>query len=317
MPRTERKGSGPPSNTMRIDYALDTQGAAARAVLASINWTVDDPAAPLRLGGDILVTDSFVLSRLWHTPTRSHRNAPNEQDETGRFVATLIVEGTGVYTIAGEGHAFEPGILLIYDPTLPAAFESAVPVAAIHVSHRWTDILPAGLRREDVPVVSTPPEELAGLFTTMVNATFEQRLDECDLGFAAWLASIDSAVSSLLHNTLRACYGLAHPTTLYERALHIIDEQHTDPTFTVAGLAGHLGVSKAWLHRAFAERGTSPRHALQDARIAHARTQLPRLPTPQEIAAAAAAEASGFATSRALRRALRSDESRPPSADVS
>lgn len=300
---------------MRIDHGLDTQDAAARALLAGLGWVVDEAAVPLRVGGDLLSTDSFALARLWHTPLLLRPVAKEARPDNGRFTATLIVEGRGVLTIDGAPHSFEPGTLLIYDRQLSESMQADASIAAIHVSHWWTAILRAGQRREDVPVASRPPAQLVGLLIAMVNTTFEQRLDESDLGFAAWLASIDSAVSSLLGSTLRARAALASPVTLYERALAVIQERHADPAFTVAELAEHFDVSKPWLHRAFAEQDTSPRRVLMDTRIAHARALLPLLPTPAAIASAA--EASGFGTSRALRRALRAEEPHTPPTGVS
>lgn len=290
---------------MRSYADIDAHGADALVALARVGWTVEEADPTFRAGGDLLTTHGFTLGRIWHTSMRA-RSAPATGTGEDEYVAMLIVEGRGICTIDGNPVTFEPGMLLIYDAAAAAVLETPSMTAAIHVSHFWNAILPAGMRRDDVPAAIRPPERFLALLAAMVNTTFEHRLEQTDLGFPAWLTSINAAVSALLSSTLENTRTVASPSTLFDRATALIDERHTQPEFTVADIAAHFGVSTAWLHQAFADRGTTPRRVLQGVRVAHARTLLPQLPTPAEIAAAAIA--SGFGTGRALRRALRTGD---------
>lgn len=89
--------------------------------------------------------------------------------------------------------------------------------------------------------------------------------------------------------------GLPAPAPQYspvvEAALAYLAAHYTDPACTVAGLAGALGVSGAYLRRVFArEVGLPPKQYLSDLRFARAASLL----TSGLVSVAEAAEASGF-----------------------
>lgn len=290
---------------MQALFDLDEDGAAAVALFSRVGWELDDVPANLRAGGDLLLADDFSVARIWHTPCR-YAVRPIAVEDPSRFRASLIVEGSGVSAADGGSEPFEPGTLLIHDASRGAEILASTPVAAIHVSHRWSRILPPGASPDEVPRHLRPPEHYAAVLTAMVNATFEQRDVEDALGLDAWLAAIDSATSALLSTVVPSRQGDAS-RTLIEKAAALISERYADPAFTSAQIAVHLGVSTSQLYRAFAAQGTTPRRVLQQTRVRHAVMLLPPLATPAEAAAVAAA--SGFGTGRALRKALREERS--------
>ncbi|VXB75341.1 hypothetical protein MICRO8M_50157 [Microbacterium sp. 8M] len=293
---------------MRSHFDLDTHDPGAPSVFAELGWVLDEAYAPFRAGGDVLTGSGFVLARMWHTPLRAHTEASCMTDEC--FSAMLVVEGNGQRSIGQAQVPFEPGVLMIHDARLETEVDVPVSVAAIHLSRAWNAILPSGVRAEDVPLSFRPPARFQAVLAAIVNTAFQERIGESDLGYTAWLASIDAAMSALLNSALDDLRVVRSPATLYERAVALIEQQYSDPEFTVADLAESLSVSKPWLHQAFANEGTTPKRVLQRVRVDHALRLLPPLPTPTEIADAAAA--SGFATARALRRSLRAGEPDTP-----
>lgn len=288
---------------IRADHDLDLIGADAAGLLESLGWQVADASEAFRVGGDMVRTDGVTVARLWHAPARGVLRHPGAH-ATGRFVAMLIVEGRGVCTIDEDRYLFAPGTLLLHDQAQRVALESQTMIAAVHVSHWWDRLLPAGTIPEAAPASSRPSEHVVALLTAIVNVTLSQRLTESDLGFTAWLAAVDSAVIALLRaNLVVDATVREEPLSMFDRAMALIAERYVDPAFTIADLAMELGVSTRWVLQAFADAGESPRSTLQALRIAHAHALLPSLPTPDEVADAAAV--SGFRSSRALRRALR------------
>ncbi|MDR2322470.1 MAG: AraC family transcriptional regulator [Microbacterium sp.] len=289
---------------MQASFELDVDGGDAVALFSRLGWGLDEVPANLRAGGDLLIADDFSVARIWHTPCR-YVWRPLSAEGPHRFRASLIVEGSGVSAAVDGPVPFGPGTLLIHDASTAVEILASTPTAAIHLSHRWSRILPSGAAADEVPPSLQPPEHYAALLTAMVNATFEQQDLEDVLGLDAWLAAIDSAASALLSAVLPAAQGDVR--SLMEKAAALIAERYADPAFTSAQIAEHLGVSTSQVYRAFAAQGTTPRQMLQQARVRHAVALLPPLATPAE--AAAVAIAAGFGSARALRKALREERS--------
>lgn len=88
---------------------------------------------------------------------------------------------------------------------------------------------------------------------------------------------------------------------LQREATRLIGLHSGDPVFSVQLLASQLAVSQTHLHRIFAELGTTPRKAIERARVRAAREALEQAGAAP---AAVIADRSGFTSVRQMRAAL-------------
>lgn len=285
---------------MHAFYGLDLRGQDAVEQSTRWGWQVT-AGAELRIFGDLLMTDGFRLSRLWHTPLYALMRSDAAPQ---RYSAIFVIEGNGSLRVGKEEVYFGPSSLLIHDDG-PSTLECAGPVASIRISHRWAPALPQGMRREEVPLAIQADESCAAVLSATVNTLFKGKPSAARIGDAALLALLNSLVAAILDRGVarKAGPAIEEPDSLFQQAVAVIGEHFADPAFRVSALGPHLGVSPGHLYRIFAGRGTSPAQVLRERRVAYAEANLPLLPTPAEIAAVA--RASGYLSARALRRALR------------
>ncbi|MEV4669534.1 helix-turn-helix domain-containing protein [Microbacterium sp. LWO12-1.2] len=88
-------------------------------------------------------------------------------------------------------------------------------------------------------------------------------------------------------------------------AIQVIYKRHADASFTVAGLAAEISISKHYLHRLFASVGVTPRQILEARRVSTAVAMLKISPNHSVDVMSAVAQKSGFATVRTMQAAIR------------
>jgi len=129
------------------------------------------------------------------------------------------------------------------------------------------------------------------------------------------------ALTGALNTTLYAAVldGLGLPASLsltnievLKRALDLIEARHRDSTFTIGELAASLSVHQSFLNRLFAHIDTTPRRALEAARVDSARSLLEGTPQHSRATMDNVAHVAGFASVQQMRSALRRSHLDPP-----
>lgn len=96
----------------------------------------------------------------------------------------------------------------------------------------------------------------------------------------------------------------SHSDQLRWQADRLISLHFSEPEFSVQTLASQLAISQTHLHRVFAEHNSTPRKAIEQARVQAANDALTRRRTASAMETEEIANSSGFASARQMRSAI-------------
>jgi AraC-like DNA-binding protein len=143
------------------------------------------------------------------------------------------------------------------------------------------------------------------LLTTMTNVISTNPSSGTAHGAGVLLDAFAATVMAAVLNATGGTTVLSSAqTSLVQSVIAMIDEQHHDPSFTIARLVRTTSVSKTHLHRLFAKVGTTPRRMLEARRVATATILLNAISTRNEDVMESIASQSGFPSARTMHAAI-------------
>ncbi|MEX0153231.1 hypothetical protein [Microbacterium sp. LMI1-1-1.1] len=222
---------------------------------ASLNETV--------LVVDELSDGEFTARRLWHTPLNLLRDTQSTADRGVRF--SLQVDGTITIAAGDTTTTQTTNDIVVVSARHRCTLQAQSPTARIEVeTSSATAQLPGGFLYLPFDEPTCAGAGLAALLNTALNLTPSPH--------PAVIRKIHGAIDLLIEGLLdehrpRAGSTLPALDRLYEDAMECIRSSAHNPATTVASLADTLDVSRQYLARAFASRGTSPSSALRMRRL--------------------------------------------------
>lgn len=245
---------------------------------------------------DELITPRVVARRVWHTPLEFRALPRQPADAPSGVAAWLQVDGDLLVFDRSRAPLSIPAGFAFFHAARPMAVQSARPTARIEVvvPQRSFDAreLPQLLRRAD----SSTWAALASVINAIFNAP--QNLDPRTLSLYAH--SIETLTEAMWLESSSVPLSVEQDT--YTRALQLISDHWSDPTFNVSALAHRLGVTRAHVTRIFRQRGAMPSAVIKQERIINARRMLASDPT---LSFHTIAASTGFSSPRHLRESLR------------
>ncbi|MDN4641617.1 helix-turn-helix domain-containing protein [Agreia sp. PsM10] len=187
-------------------------------------------------------------------------------------------------------------------------FESHTPIALMQIETRSVPRQFAWTLDQNQAVFQSRPslrEMLASQITSTLNSDIEPSTDE----FAYVKLSIEYTTIALLigSNEQRSSLGSSGERQLYQRAIHLISTQATDPQLTLDAIANELSISKSHLQRVFRRAGTTPLTFLRQRRATIARDLLAGRQVSMLDELNSIAHRAGFPSVRVMKDALRRD----------
>ncbi|MEX0151711.1 helix-turn-helix domain-containing protein [Microbacterium sp. LMI1-1-1.1] len=247
---------------------------------------------------DEMVTEAFIVRRLWHTPLDLERSPALALPRQDRVAVMLLVDG-GVTVFADD----EPLPLAVNDALLYTAgglrsIHGDTPTARIELSlARPPSVLSGSPRFVPGTESAVAPAALSSLANVILNAEGSPRAVVTE----PLRKMLAATVELLVAENATPSFGARPPQRLFEDARTYIETWGHSPTVTASSVAEGMHVSRQYLTRVFGAHGTSIGAELRRHRASLAERLLAEaLMSPHE-----AATAAGFSSLRAMRRALR------------
>lgn len=243
----------------------------------------------------ILRLDEYVVARVrartghivWRPSARSGRH---------RFAVVFVARGRMAIGADGSRHvASGEAILMPFPEQTAITLGTSSPVEAIAFAFETDAVLPFDLTPETVGALHPS--------SSVFQASYSLLRALVDSNSPAQGAST-AALRSLLKGSARALVRAARvpSTSLWEDAVEIITDQHTDSSLDARRIADQLNVSTSTLYRAFADR---PRGVAEELRHQRALTAARSLAEEENIPVSRLSRQSGFGSASTLRRALK------------
>ncbi len=258
----------------------------------------------LHLFADELITNTVAVRRIWHSPVSLGRT-PRSSGRTAALTHSLLFQVNNQVQITSGGGTTELRKYgtAVFPLSVTSRVQSTRATARIEIDLS----IPAAAGTSGLVALHAVHEPLQTwhVATSLVNAVLNSEVDVADAPFASIRSSLESAALSVVAETYanaRAVRPL-RSDELYEEALGAIRDGSHDTEFTVEELARRLLISRRYLARVFAQRGTSPRAVLRETRASRARRLIDLQGDAADLEQVAAL--AGFSSSRTLREALR------------
>ncbi len=275
--------------------------------LSRIGWTCDTRPAP-RVDLDAAGDSQWSVARLWTTPGR-FQAAPFP---AGSMWAFLGVDGVGTVTNGATESRIRPQELLVVPGDQPTESSASAPWARI-IWRFETRLLRQASFDSLLGRVHSLNDAHFNLLTAMTGAIALAPASAWD----ASAAYVDYALASSIAAALADAAGPVHRQLAKDRtghlrdAIRLIDDKYLDPTVKVEDIARELAMSLSYLHRLFAEVGTTPARELERRRAQRAFALLSSVQSPTAAALEDAAHRSGFSSVRRMRYTMRREDQRP------
>lgn len=295
-----------------IHRRLELKGEDAAAWFSARGWEVLSTGSNvLHLFADELVTNTVSVRRVWHSPAMIGRHPLSRGSGSPLTHALLFQVNNQLQVTAGGGTSelrkFGTAVIPLF---APVRFQATRATARIEIEIG----MPVDAEGPTLGVLHAVHEPLQTwhVATSLVNAVLNSDVAVQDPSFASIRSSLESVALSVVAET----HAAARPgrplrsDELYEDALRTIRDGSHEADFTVEELARRLLVSRRYLARVFAQRGNSPRTALREARVSHARRMLDLQGSKADLDQIAVI--AGFSSPRALREALRASPTASP-----
>lgn len=245
----------------------------------------------------------LTLRRIWHTPVDLRRTPPSDSRSLDdALTIVLVVDGAMTVEIAGRERELQANNVLVWWGDHLEALHASSPVARIELTMSRPVVVPSM-----TPTVFTAtgasmaPNALSSIANVILNAHGSPRTVVTDPLRRMLAATVELLVAE---NTMPTS-GTRSPEELFQDSVSFIGTWAHSHTMTAGAVAEAMHVSRQYVTRVFAARGTSIGAEIRRHRVRLAQRLLTEgWMTPQEAAAA-----SGFSSLRAMRRALR--ETRP------
>ncbi|MFZ8758260.1 hypothetical protein ACO03V_12660 [Microbacterium sp. HMH0099] len=281
----------------RSRYRLD-QGRVNEWLAARGWWGAKPSSVEQRaLVADEIAAPRYTLRRLWHTAaTLEYRNEPGP-DAADRLRVIFLVDGEAKLSVDGLDHRLRSDDVAVIPDGHQLGLVTESPTARIEADFPCPPVLslrPFTLFSSGTRAASVASE----VFLSTVNATlnsdgtlsppFLQTLQKV-LEDAVELLFVEADRPPLQRDARR----------LYMDALAYIETWGHGTDMTVESLVEAMGVSRQYLSRVFARRGTSPGLEIRRHRLRLS----DRLRATGLVTAEEAALTSGFGSVRAMQRA--------------
>jgi AraC-like DNA-binding protein len=279
---------------------LRTEGSAVVEWFAQRSFV----ATPVGPGPSALVVDEVEVAgvavrRLWHTPLTI------ESTPGARNGSTLVLQAEGTVALSfvgGHMSDLDAGDALVYPQAVLSRVTATQPSARIEI------VSPHRLLDEPTPLPGADDGPAWRALASTVNAILngDHRVSiavESALGHA--IESLCAALVAGRAGTDAEGSGMRSAQATFAAATRLLIERAEEPHFTVEELADALRVSRQYLSRVFARRGSTPSAALRARRL-----ELADALVGSGFPIAEIARRSGFASARALSRARRERDSR-------
>ena len=269
-------------------------------MLSPLGWVPGVPQ-PHRGSAEYTRGRGWLVARVWST-AGSFDSAPLRRGTT-RIV--LGVEGTATLRIGGDLVELAPRQMVAFDADTPASTENL----GLWARCEWQLRSPALEQSRLVALTKRAlPLRLSDytLLTTMTNTLSTNDRFGSSHGTHLLGDALTSTAMAVMLNAGGVATSLSPTqTSLIDRAVDVIEDEYRDDSFTVTTLARRLSVSPDYLGRLFAATGTTARRAIEERRVAAAKTILSATPVRSATTLAEAARLSGFTTVRRMQEAIR------------
>lgn len=264
--------------------------------LAHLGWHADPP--PTRSSVEVARSTGWTVARIWSTSCKL-KSQPLPW-RTTRTIAT--VDGAAEVTVNGKTFNLTAGQIIV----LGNGDEVTVEHEALWARFEW--ILRSSMSGMRIDAWRTPvavPDGYQHLLGAITNTLVMAPAIGRTRGAALLLEMLSGTVTSLVASASDLPLTMTpHQIELYDRAIDIIDDQYSDPSFDVQALSKLVPLSVSTLHAVFQAAGTTPRRAMEERRVRAALIDLSKFPVPEKGAFERVALSSGFTSAKQLRSAL-------------
>ncbi|WP_424937307.1 MULTISPECIES: hypothetical protein [Bacteria] len=269
-----------------------------RYSLTSLGWDsrtrIDRSSVELSRGA------TWTVARVWSTA--GHLHGTRLRSTTHRIL--LGVDGEAEVVVDGVPLVLAPRELLVIPPPATVETRSRTLWARCewHVDSTALDGL--HLARHSRTTLALLPRDYA-LLTTMTNVISTAPAFGTSPGSRILLDALSSTVAAAILDATDTPTSLSPgQADLVARAITLIEQRHTDPTFTITRLAQEMSLTREHLHHLFARTESPPRQVLEARRTRTARSLLSLAPERGKGTLEEIAIASGFTTVRTMKAAL-------------
>ncbi len=241
-------------------------------------------------------TPTVTVRRVWHTPVEADR-APDHFPTADPALGVWMHLGGDLFVSSHSGVEVPmPTGGAYFHARTPSSFRNTRPTARFELSLARLD----NRRPERGAIIGRRDSATWSALAGVINAILNAREAPDIRTLALYAESIDTLVEALWFESVPVITSVDRDT--FARALELITENSSDPTFTIEALASMLGVTRPHVTRLFRERGAMPSRILKRERVQKARKMLAIDPTtPLDTIA----RSSGFSSTRLLRESLR------------
>jgi AraC-like DNA-binding protein len=239
--------------------------------------------------------DEYVVARV-RTRTGHIVWRPSAAPGRRRFAVVFVARGRLAVGTDGSRHvAAGEAILMPFPERTPITLGSSSPVEVIAFAFETDAVVPFDVTPETVGSLH-PSSSVFQASYSLLRALVDSSSPEQGASTAA--------LRSLLKGSARALVRAARvpSRSLWEDAVEIITDQHTDISLDARRIADQLNVSTSTLYRAFADR---PRGVAEELRYQRALTASRSLAEEADIPVSRLSRQSGFGSASTLRRALK------------
>ncbi|SMH29898.1 AraC-type DNA-binding protein [Rathayibacter oskolensis] len=282
----------------------------AVAWLADRGWSVASDERPLRLYADEVRVRGFRMARVWHTPARLSSHPTRAPDgQRGRIELVTVVDGA-LSMRWGEGRSTVSkgdSILLPLDDAFE--IETSVPTGRVEFSLPLRDPL---ARLSAATVLDS--SEFSRILVALASSILASPLTPAESGYPQLTTAVEHAALAFLRSSAagdRPGGVSSAEAALFALAIDVIDEEASDPSFSVAVLARRLRVSARRVGQVFAAYDSTAQAHIRSARIGVATRLLEQHRATSAEERERIAHAAGFRTARTMAARLREWDGRP------
>jgi AraC-like DNA-binding protein len=285
------------------------RGANARSWAADRGWVIDPSAGAIEL-----LTREFRAEQFSVSLTRTATPATSvPARRPGNFLFAMVVSGElrvhldGARAEDGAVRTVRQGAVLVADGSAPLHVEPVGTATVLTVQSAWSRTRTIDHSTRILPGADREARELRRILLALVTPVMAAS-ETSVVGQVRHLRSaIESIVSAVIDQAdlVRPTGATSAERDLLNRAILLLQNAAADPTFSTDELSRALGVSKAYVQRAFRRAGTTPLRYLAGVRAQTATRLLEERAVTRRTELEAIAHEAGFASVRSMRACIR------------